>query len=339
MPHRLPYDLQQPIVFSGAMIHRDHLRRQDPEGLRREWERIDCAVLPLWKDAQYITADLSQAHPLSPAHPWVRALVGQGEQPPQQAVYLGQVAERPYFALDLPALSDDPPLDPQAPAQDPPLWRDLRPLAAALPSEDAALLATARGLLLWHRRHRYCGLCGHETLSELAGHQRRCCNPACASLHFPRTDPAVIMLVRDSSDRILLGRQAVWPAGMMSALAGFVEPGESLEQAVAREVFEEAGVQIGAVQYIGTQPWPFPSSLMIGFFAETDDPRLEVDHQELEMARWFTRDEVRQFRDSAFIEGPGFALPGRASIARHLIQLWLSLDRGLDTGLDKGNAR
>jgi NAD+ diphosphatase len=197
-------------------------------------------------------------------------------------------------------------------------FTDLRSVGAIMPRDDGALLAYARGLIHWHSRHRFCGVCGHPTVSEQAGHQRRCANPVCGAVHFPRTDPAVIMLIHDG-DRIILGRQAQWPPGMNSVLAGFVEPGESLEEAVAREVMEEVGIAVTEVRYRSSQPWPFPSSIMLGFTARalTADIRLSPD--EIETARWYSRDELRRSP-----ENESFRLPRRDSIARRLVDDWLA---------------
>ncbi len=155
---------------------------------------------------------------------------------------------------------------------------------------DAGLLVHAVALEEWHRYHLRCPRCGAPTVVAAGGHLRRC--PADGSEHYPRTDPAVIMLVRDDDDRCLLGRQASWPTGRFSTLAGFVEPGESLEQAVAREVAEEVGVAVTEVRYVGSQPWPFPSSLMLGFMARAADREIAVDGVEIEQARWFSRADV-----------------------------------------------
>ena len=192
---------------------------------------------------------------------------------------------------------------------------DLRAAAGMLGPRDAAILAHARGLLHWRARHRHCANCGQPTAPRAAGNVTAC--PACGAQHFPRTDPAVIMLVV-GGDRALLGHSARFPsATMFSTLAGFLEPGESLEEAVAREVFEEAGVRVRDVTYHSSQPWPFPASLMVGFHAETDDETITIDPEELDAARWFTRAELR---DPA---AHGFDLPRADSIARRLIEDWL----------------
>jgi NAD+ diphosphatase len=193
----------------------------------------------------------------------------------------------------------------------------LRGAAAVLPAAEAGLAAHATALLNWHRRHRHCSVCGAETTVAGGGIVRNC--PNCGAQHHPRTDPVVIMLVTDA-DRVLLGRQPSWPEGRYSALAGFVEPGESLEEAVAREVREEAGVEVGEPQYIASQPWPFPSSLMLGFTAvwQSGEPR-RVD-AELEDVRWFERAEVEAALDER--EGP-LGVPPRFAIARRLLEHWV----------------
>jgi NAD+ diphosphatase len=191
----------------------------------------------------------------------------------------------------------------------------LREAGVLLSERDAALMAHAVGLENWQRTHRFCSRCGERTVIAAAGHLRRC--QACGAEHYPRTDPAVIMLVTDDDDRALLGRQVHWPEGRFSTLAGFVEPGESLEAAVVREAAEEAGVAIGDVPYVGSQPWPFPSSLMLGFMARATSPDIQADGDEIEDARWFSREELRK----AFTTGEVLP-PGDLSIASRLIERW-----------------
>ncbi|HTW39112.1 MAG TPA: NAD(+) diphosphatase [Steroidobacteraceae bacterium] len=170
-------------------------------------------------------------------------------------------------------------------------FEELRPLSNLLPPDEAALLAYARALSIWRLRHRFCGICGAPTHPERAGHLMRCSNPECAHEFFPRIDPAIIVLVTDG-ERALLGRQPSWPAGRYSTIAGFVEPGESLEDAVAREVREETGVEVTRVDYHSSQPWPFPSSLMLGFHALAEARAPIRIGGELDDARWFTREEI-----------------------------------------------
>jgi NAD+ diphosphatase len=198
--------------------------------------------------------------------------------------------------------------------------RHVREIAAVLPDRDGGLLAHAVGLDHWVRATRFCGVCGHPTAASHAGSVRRC--TFCGTEHFPRTDPAVIMAVTDADDRLLLARNASWPPNRVSVLAGFVEPGETLEAAVARECFEEAGLTITAVRYLGSQPWPLPRSLMLGFAAAAADPELDLDGAELDWARWYTRAELKE----ALANGEVLMLPSDISIARRLINHWYGAD-------------
>jgi len=223
----------------------------------------------------------------------------------ESAVYLGQANGRAHLALLLP------------PSRAAESWLSLRTDGAWLNALDGEALATATALGNWHAAHRHCPRCGTQTTPANAGWTRRC--PADASEHFPRTDPAVIMAVLDPDDRLLLARHPSWPAGRLSVLAGFVEPGESLAMAVAREVHEEVGVVCRDIRYLGDQPWPFPASLMLGFEARTDDPTLHVDGTEIAEAHWVTRAEYRHKIESGAWAGGGTSL----SISRRLILRWL----------------
>jgi NAD+ diphosphatase len=194
---------------------------------------------------------------------------------------------------------------------------DLRTIGPLLPQRDASLSALARGMAYWHERHTFCGRCGAPTVSEQAGHQRRCSNPACNAFFFPRIDPAVIMRV-EYGDKVLLGRQTSWAPGMHSVLAGFVELGETLEDSVRREVKEEVGLALTDVRYFASQPWPFPASLMVGFVATAADDRITVNTEELETARWFTRDELLQSPENDTLR-----LSRKDSISRVLIEDWI----------------
>jgi len=192
----------------------------------------------------------------------------------------------------------------------------VRVLAPLLDPDELSLAIHAVGLARWLQSHTYCSRCGEYLYSAQAGHLRVC--PGCGTEHYPRTDPAVIMLVTDGDDRCLLARNPQWPEGRFSTLAGFVEPGETLEDAVRREVAEEVGVAVGAVSYLGSQPWPFPQSLMLGFRAAAESTDLVLDAKEIAEARWFTRDELVQA-----IETDGLALPPpKVSISRWLIEQW-----------------
>jgi NAD+ diphosphatase len=220
-------------------------------------------------------------------------------------VFLGLDEEgRPYFAVDCAAsgLEGVP--------------TDARAAGAVLPGHEAAIVAQARSLLDWHARHGFCSACGAPTRMAKAGYGRTC--PACGAEHFPRVDPVVIMLA-EKEGHALVGRQPGFPAGFFSALAGFVEPGESLEEAVARELFEEAGIRAGDVRYVASQPWPFPSSLMIGAIATSEGFELNLDQVEIEAARWVSRDECR-----AALRGEGdWRAPPPLAIAHLLLDYWV----------------
>jgi NAD+ diphosphatase len=198
--------------------------------------------------------------------------------------------------------------------------RELRPLAPLLQPDAASLLAYARALVLWRSRHRFCGVCSAPNVRARAGHVMRCSRESCGNETFPRLDPAIIVLVADASgDRALLGRQASWPTGRYSTIAGFVEPGECLEDAVIREVEEETGVLVGDVRYVASQPWPFPSSLMLGFTAVARTDEISLRDGELEDARWFTRADIAAGHP---------ALPPPGSISARLIDGWFGQSGG-----------
>jgi NAD+ diphosphatase len=195
--------------------------------------------------------------------------------------------------------------------------RTVMRLLPLLSGEEAALYGGARSLVDWHARHRFCAVCGNPSALFRGGWGRKC--GSCGSEHFPRVDPVVIMLA-ECGDRVLVGRQGGFPPGFFSALAGFVEPGESLEEAVARELFEEAGIRVSDVSYVASQPWPFPSSLMIGARAVTDDPALTLDTTEIEAAMWVDRAEVRAALAGDM--GAPFMAPPPLAIARYLLEDW-----------------
>ena len=235
----------------------------------------------------------------------------------QEDVFLGTLAGDPVLGrLAAPDVAELYAGDPAFVAT------DLRSIAmrGLAPAEELGILAMAKSLLDWHRRHRFCANCGAATSRAQAGFRRDCA--ACGAQHFPRTDPVVIMLVTDG-DHCLLGRQSRFPPGMYSCLAGFLEPGETIEDAVRRETFEEAGIRVGRVAYAQSQPWPFPSSLMIGCIGEAVSREITIDVEELEDARWFHRDEIRLMLDRAHPEGLFAANP--IAIAHHLVRGWMGL--------------
>jgi NAD+ diphosphatase len=245
-------------------------------------------------------------------------------------VILGVHQETAYVAADISTL-DETEVSARAGEN---VFEDLRRVGALMAGDQGALLAYARGMVHWHQRHRFCGVCGEPTESRDGGHVRICSNEDDAHMHFPRTDPAVIMLIAhdDPEGRgpaCLLGRQKKWVDGMFSTLAGFVEPGETLEEAVAREVFEESAIRITDVLYQASQPWPFPSSLMLGFRGQAITTDIKVDDRELEDARWFTPDDLRGFAEWGNAPPGQNRMPRKDSISRRLIDDWME-DMGSD---------
>ncbi len=280
--------------FVDAPLDRAEHLRSNPSGLAALWPQARLLLL----DGEGLALADAQDALLAVSGGDVAAAL------PADAVFLGLDAGRGWFAL--PAESAGLPA---------PRRIALRAAAAAWPVREATAFAQARAVLHWRSRHRYCGACGGELAFERAGWLGRC--GRCAIEHYPRTDPAVIVSVSDG-ERLLLGREATWPAGRWSVLAGFVEPGETLEQTVLREVFEESAVRVTACRYLASQPWPFPSSLMLGFEADAgpDEPVPNTD--ELEAVRWFTREEI-----GAALRGEGeIQLSPRISISRWLIERW-----------------
>jgi NAD+ diphosphatase len=290
-------------ALSRATVDRDAALREDDAALAEAWERGRVLVV----DRGRVEVDEEVGQPRL-------VLVAAADAPVGDRLYLGTDGDGPVFAVAGPVT--------------PRLGRrtaDLRALGALLDDRDAGLLVHAVGLTNWHAAHPHCARCGAPTESVRGGSVRRC--SADGSEHFPRTDPAVIVLVHDGADRCVLGRQPVWPAGRYSTLAGFVEPGESAEQAVVREVREEAGVDVRDVRYVASQPWPFPSSLMLGFHALADaDAVPRVGDDELDDVRWFDREELRAA--ASWGSGDGLQLPGEISIARLLIDTWLAAPAG-----------
>jgi NAD+ diphosphatase len=290
-----PVMLSRLPMLSRSVHDRVAVRRDDPEWLAAAWPRARVLVL---------TPELTAPVEETAAGPRLQLRPAGTVTGERARYFLGEYAGEPYFAVtaDRDLRADE--------------WGGLRELGADLDDLGAGLLTTAVGLAQWHAYHQRCPRCGAATDSVRGGWTRRC--PQDGSEHWPRVDPAVIMLVHDGGDRCVLGRQASWPEGRYSILAGFVEPGESAEAAVAREVGEEVGLAITDVRYAASQPWPFPSSLMLGFVARVSgDQTLRVDHTELSDARWFSRDEIRR-RDGLR------ALPPPVSIANRIITDWLA---------------
>ncbi len=270
------------------------LDRCEPQRLNADW------LIAQWADPAALLLSVDKSGRLNLGHDL--AIVERrptGEFDPQRNYLLGLSARRPVFVESAEVENG----------------AGLRELMPVLGDAGRELAVAAVALVQWHRTSPHCGLCGALTLVTAGGMVRHC--PACGRDRFPRSDPAIIVAVLDADERLLLGHQAVWPAGRMSVLAGFVTAGESLERAVHREVGEETGLRLSAVRYVASQPWPFPRSLMLGFVARAASTEIQVDGVEIEYARWFTREEL-----TAAVDAGEVGLPGEASIAHRLIADW-----------------
>lgn len=296
-------------VFAGNPLNRVSERRTDAAWLDARLADRDSLALPLWngqpltepgKDGGVQLAYIPVRMGEELAGGWERLL------------FLGLWKETAVFAVDLEGAPD--PTD--GPLSGLGAFKDLRAVATVLVPAEAAIAATAKGLFEWRRKHRHCAACGEPSAVADGGWKRVC--PACRAEHFPRTDPVVIMLPTHG-EKCLLGRQAMWPKGMYSALAGFLEPGETIEEACARELMEEAALIATSVRYHSNQPWPFPNSLMIGLIAEVANEDARPDQTELEAVRWFTRAEARQLVAGGF---DGCFAPPAMAIAHQLLKSW-----------------
>jgi NAD+ diphosphatase len=284
-----------PIAFSGTPLDRASYRRTDPAWLAMQ--AANGLFLPFWQNRPFVAEGRAGFMPMRAE--WENAL----------CVFLGLDGEQPLFAADLPG-DTEPVLEGGS-------FAEMRAAASTLPARDIAIAGQAKALLDWHKRHGFCPNCGHATAFADAGYKRTC--PQCGAEHFPRTDPVVIMLPV-FGDECLIGRNLRFPPLLFSAFAGFVEPGETMEEAVRRELLEEVELKVGAVTYHATQPWPFPSSLMLGCYAQALNRDFRIDGHEIEAARWLSKDEVRA-RLANGIEDE-MRLPAPIAIAHHLIRDW-----------------
>ena len=293
--------------YADEVLDRVAQFRRDDAWVTAQYAAEQTMVIPVWRSRSLIEQGAApRGVMMSIAE--TRALM----ETATTTVLLGVRNEVAHFAIDISSMEAHEVNELRTDGE----FVDLRSVGAVLDRTEASILAYAKGIMHWHSRHLFCGVCGSPTESQDAGHLRKCLNQNCSAGHFPRTDPAVIMLVQ-KDDRALLGRKAEWMPGMYSTLAGFVEPGESLEQAVAREVMEESGVEITNIRYHSSQPWPFPSSLMLGFFADAVTEKLIPWDDELEDLQWFTRQDLAD-------GGAGIAQRPRSdSIARRLIDEWI----------------
>jgi NAD+ diphosphatase len=289
------------LALSRSVLDRAADRRRDNDWLEKAWAAHDTQVVVVSGDKIQVSEDRSALRfvPPSAAPEGIRIFLGIDRESGA-----GMTAEgRAVFAVLVKDEADES-------------YGGLRELGALLDDREAGIAVNVIGLSNWHAVHTHCANCGEHTEVVEAGHVRRC--PNCGLSHFPRSDPAIIVLVTDDQDRALLGRNEAWPAGRYSTLAGFVEPGESLESAVRREVLEETGVIVGEeIEYAGSQPWPLPASLMLGFYAKASSFDIDVDQDEIAEAKWFTREDIR-----VLVEAGTMALPGAISISRRLIEGW-----------------
>ena len=293
----------RPNPYTGGTLDRAAHRRTDDTWLAEALAHGQTRFTVFWRGKALIAGDTLPT----------AALIAQPEIDGAAWVFLGLQNGTPLFAVDL-SRHDDPMIVlPEAPGA----FTDMRALTSLLPVDDATILATARAMLHWRATHKFCPLCGAPNRPVRGGYVLECTQ--CGTEHFPRSDPAVIMLVT-RGDKLLLGQSLKFPVerNLYSTLAGFVEPGESLEDAVRREVFEEVGVKIGEVAYHSSQPWPFPASLMLGYYAEALTEEIVLEQAEMRDARWFSRADIESR------EALGFNLPPLDSIARRLIEDWLA---------------
>ncbi len=289
---------------SGQLDRAGHLRDSTADLLGRG----DAALLPFWQEKVLI--DLGGE---GPRLGWV-APADHLAEAAEAPVFLGFSGETPCFAADVSGLDEDAARDRFGEGAK---FIDLRSVCGELCAEGASIAATAKGLLGWHRTHRFCSRCGAASGPENGGWRRRC--PACQGLHFPRTDPVVIMLIL-RGDNVLIGRQSTFPPGIYSLLAGFVEPGETIEDAVRRETLEETTVRVGRVGYLGCQPWPFPANLMLGCIGEAETSDITRDPAELEDARWVDRAAMETILMG---EHPKILAPRKDAIARAILTDWV----------------
>ena len=315
--------MEKYLNYTGLSLNRTNVQRRDKNWINKHLTHKDTIILPIWRGLNLVHFEKQLGRPPKVAFPTgiqAQTLITEADA----LIFLGIDQEIAYFVADISTL-DKTTADAWAGKN---VFENLRHIGALMQREHGAVLAYARGMAHWHQRHQFCSVCGESTQSRNGGHMRLCQNKDEAHMHFPRTDPAVIMLITHKNPEgkgpaCLLGRQKKWVSGMYSTLAGFVEPGESLEEAVAREVFEESAIHIKDIEYQSSQPWPFPASLMLGFRARAVSTNIKADQHELDDAQWFTFDDLQAFCEKDNDTSSKNKLPGKDSISRRLIDDWL----------------
>ena len=310
------------IYYSGLNLDRASELRKDTAWIDQQWNHSSCRVILLKNDHNLMHWQVKQNQaPVSISHS--REEIENLALGSSGVVFLGLDKDVPLFAADVSG-HEDTMLETILGDNE---FIDLRQAGWLLSAQEAALLAYARGLLYWNRHSGYCSTCGSPTEMQHGGHLKLCSNRQCARMTFPRTDPAVIMLVEQwpvsGPPLCLLARNARFPTRLMSTLAGFVDPSESLEETVVREVYEESGIHVANVAYQASQPWPFPSSIMLGFRALALTTEIRVDEIEIEEAGWFSAEDLGGFGEWGDT-GDGYCLPRRDSISRYLIETWIN---------------
>ena len=308
--------------FTHMLLDRASSQRKGAEWIEKQLADEHCKIIPIWKgqfifvkSALFIFDVKNKSKELSKA---ITVLLADNK-----VIFLGLDNQSPVFVVDFSHIEQE---ELTLFCKSPVKLLDLRSALPLIDTNQASMLGYASSLSYWHRANKFCGFCGNKTISLNGGHSLQCSDEVCNKETFPRTDPVVIMLVeykpKNGPTQCLLAEHHRSADKLVSTLAGFIDPAETLEQAVIREVKEEAGVNVSNVQYVTSQPWPFPSSLMLGFYATADDPSINIDDEEIRDAKWFTADEVRTFGNWGD-EGDNYKLPRKESIARYLIDCWL----------------
>ena len=303
------------IYYNNSLLNRSSELRKNESFLNSILKSEDVNFIPMRDDENYFVSEKNVIKPLILKRQELEFFTKDINL--SNTIFLGKIKEKFYFSINIKSKIHKSTLDIY---QGDIITDQLRNVIGGLTELDSSYLALAKGMTFWHEKNKFCGVCGSKTKIVEAGFVLKCINKDCNQSHFPRTDPAIITLV-SNKDKVLLARSSRFPQKMYSTLAGFVEPGESLELALKREVFEEVGVNVDKIEYFQSQPWPFPASLMLGFFAETEDINLNIDKDEIEDANWF---DIRQLKDLTHPDiKDGFKLPRFDSIARRLVNDWI----------------